>query len=779
MISAMSSITDFVLFNIARFNRMRRKPLLEILTFIIKRARLIVVHLRDRFRMVFGEIRLSDKQFFDKLSLKDPALTTVKKAVVRGDLEKAKTKMVTYMRIRDTPRFFFNKGEKEKIMATLEEQFPQSKEKTVDLAEEFVNHRFHFLGENIDFDGNVDWHSSVTNGKRWPLSFSPSVDYFSSKRVGDIKLAWELNRTQHFVILGKAYWYTGDERYAMEFTDQLSSWIEENPYKIGINWMEGIEVAIRIISWVWAYYFFLDSEIFNEERHFEFLKSIYLQTKFIEEHLSDKWRINGNHLIAEAAALALMGIMFPEFKEADRWKKRGIELLERELNTQILPDGVIWEQSTGYQKFVTDLCLFVVILMMRNGMKIPEAVLLKLSQMTDFLNYITKTDGRIPLVGDEDQGRVIRIDDTAYDDARSTISIGSIVLNRKDWLSIKSEKAFWLLGTKALIKESKAVVQKSRLFKDSGFLVMRDKDKYLLFLAGPQNPKYLHASHRHLDVLSFILDAYGTCFIVDPGTYTYFGDFKWRRYFKSIKAHSSVVVDDKDPVDIKEVFELSHVPFAQIQDYATGNKFEWVIARHDGYESISHVRAVVFVKPEYWVIIDLLEGDGEHTYDLYFHLDHRLKTRINKRDQSVIVTNLTKNVKISPLVTPGLNGEILEGEVSPEYGMKVNAPILRYTKRGKPPRTFITVVYPFKNGSVEEELAKNIKVSQFPVFGKRRKRYKESEVIGIKLDFRVHRDYIIFSHVGKRHITFGDIKEEAKIVYIREKAESDWGMHLL
>lgn len=225
------------------------------------------------------------------------------------------------MRIRDTPQFFFNRKDKKEMMAILEEQFPQSKERTVVLAEEFCSHRFHFLGKNVGFNGNIDWHSSVTNSKRWPHSFSPNIDYLSSKRVEDIKLAWELNRTQHFVILGKAYWYTEDEKYAIEFADELLSWIKENPYKIGINWMEGIEVAIRIISWVWAYYFFLESEKFNEKGHFEFLKSIYLQTKFIEGHLSDKWRINGNHLIAEAAALALMGIMFPEFKEADRWKK--------------------------------------------------------------------------------------------------------------------------------------------------------------------------------------------------------------------------------------------------------------------------------------------------------------------------------------------------------------------------------------------------------------------------------------------------------------------------
>ena len=765
MISTMSRIIDFVLFNVARFNRMRRKPPLEILTFIIKRVRLIVVHLRDRLRMVFGEIRLNDKQFFDKLSLKDSALTAVRKAVIRGDLEKAKLEMVAHMRIRNTPRFFFNRRKKGKIMETLVEHFPQSKERTVDLAEEFVNHSFHFLGVNADFDRKIDWHSSITNSRRWPLSFSPSIDYFSPKRVGDIKLAWELNRTQHFVILGKAYWYTGDERYAIEFTEQLLSWIEENPYKIGINWMEGIEVAIRLFSWVWAYYFFLDSKEFNEKGHFEFLKSIYLQTKFIDEHLSDKWQINGNHLIAEAASLALMGIVFPEFKEADRWKKRGIELLERELDAQILPDGVTWEQSTGYQKFVTDLCLFVVILMMRNRMKIPKAVLSKLSQMTEYLNCVRKTDGRIPLVGDEDQGRVIRIDEAVYDDARSTVTISSVVLDRKDWLSVKSEEAFWLLGTEALVKESKTDVRTSRLFKDSGFLAMRGKDKYLLFLAGPQNPKYLHASHRHLDMLSFVLGAYGTCFIVDPGTYTYFGDFKQRRYFKSTKAHNSVVVDDKDPVDLKEIFELSHVPFARIQDCVTNDKCDMIVAMHNGYKSVSHVREVFFVKPEYWIIIDLLEGDGEHVYDLYFHLDHGVDLWCDKATQSVTATSLTGNLRITPLITSGLNLEILEGEISPKYGVKVKAPILRYRKKGEPPVTFVTVLYPYKNDE------RNIRISRIPVYGKDDEILDEYEATGIKIDFGKHEDYFVCSHTDERqYLSFENFrKRKGKIVYFRKE----------
>jgi len=459
-----------------------------------------------------------------------------------------------------------------------------------------------------------------------------------------------------------------------------------------------------------------------------------------------------------------MGNMFPEFKEADKWKKRGIELLERELNAQILPDGITWEQSTGYQKFVADLYLFVVILMMRNQMKISEAVLSKLTQMIDFLDSITKTDGRIPLVGDEDQGKVFRVCETACDDARSTITVGSIRLKRKDWLRTKSEEAFWLLGKEALIKRSKSVLPESRLFRDSGFLVMRSKDKYLLFMAGSQDPKYLHASHRHLDMLSFVLDAYGTCFITDPGTYTYFGDFEWRRYFKSIKAHNTVVVDDKDPVDIEEVFELSHVPLAQVRGHAVNDRFDWVVAGHNGYKSVAHVRQIFFLKPEYWIIVDLLEGKGEHVFDLYFHFSHGLDLRCEKTTQSVAARGLTGNLKISPLITLGLDLEILEGEVSPKYGVKVKAPVLRYRKKGRPPTTFTSVLYPY------EKDEPRIKVSRIDVCGKHDRILGEDEVTGIKIDFKKRQDYFVWSHSGKQCLSFENSGPwKAEIVYVRKE----------
>lgn len=655
--------------------------------------------------MVFGKDGLNDDQFFQKLVLKNSSLSMVKMALDEGELRRAKVELASHMRVRENPRFFFNPRKKENTLLDLEKYFQQSTRQTVKLAEEIVNHKFDIFGREISFNGEINWHASLDGDKEWPLSFSSNIDYFSTIRLGDIKFAWELNRTQHFVTLGKAYWLTEDERFLTEFQDQLLDWIKKNPYKRGINWMAGIETAIRLISWIWAYIFFSDTKLLNEHFVFEFLRSIYLQTKFIEQHLSDKWQLNNNHLIAEAVGLIYVGIIFPEFAEAQRWKELGIKILEKELKTQILSDGVIWEQSTGYHRFVADLCLHTVILAEKNDVPVPRIILLKLEQMIEFLNQIVMSDGLIPIVGDGDEARVVKLDETAYNDVRSTITVGSILFG-KDWLCTKSEEAYWLLGKKALTEESKYMLTGYKVFRDSGYIVMQDKDKYLLFVVGPKDSRYLQiAGHNHLDMLSFILNVYGTSFLVDPGTYTYFGDFEWRKYFKGIKAHNTVVIDDSDPVDIEEFFDLSHVPSARICKCATDDNIDWISAKYNGYLSVNHFRTIFFFNREYWVIIDLLEGSGDHTYDLYFHFNYGLEVTFDKSDYNAVAKSPRGNLRIIPLITSGLKGEIIEGKVSPRYGTIVKGSVLRYRRMGTPPQIFITLFYPFKNDGVQEELA--------------------------------------------------------------------------
>ena len=53
-----------------------------------------------------------------------------------------------------------------------------------------------------------DWHLDCVHGRRPPQTFWSTVPYLDSA-CGDHKIIWELNRHQHWIALGRAFWLTG------------------------------------------------------------------------------------------------------------------------------------------------------------------------------------------------------------------------------------------------------------------------------------------------------------------------------------------------------------------------------------------------------------------------------------------------------------------------------------------------------------------------------------------------------------------------------------------
>jgi hypothetical protein len=731
----------FISLNVARINRLRRKPAREIVTYFIKRFRIGLLHAEDKVRIRFCETKINDKTLFEKIDFLTADLSFTGKELCDNNVGEAKANLITHMRLRMKPFFFYDKGNKDKLLVMIDQDFPESKEETLQSADAVLNHYFRLLGQDVKFGKEIDWHFAGS-GRSWPLSFSPDIDYMSSRRLGDIKVPWELNRNQHFVVLGKAYWFTGDEKYAEEFVEQLRSWIDSNPYKLGINWMEGIETSIRLISWSFAYYFFIDSPIF-EKTHIDFLKSVYQQTKFIERHLSDKWQINNNHLIAEASGLVIIGVLFPEFKEAPSWRKKGLKILEEELKSQILPDGFTWEYSIGYQKFITNFVILVCALLKRNNIDVPEPILKTLTNMIDFLQKVAKHDEMIPLIGDDDDGHAFKLTEEKYEDASSTIELGSYLIGENRLPGKKSEEALWLLSQKTLTNETdNEVWQDSRFFKNSGLFVFRDKEMFSLLTAGPQNARYLRAPHRHLDELSIVLEAYNTNFVIDSGTFTYSGDFKWRKKFKGRRAHNASIIDDMEPVKIDGAFELPITSTSRVFDTLIGKAFDWGSASYNGYKDMVHFRQLFFVKSNYWLIIDLFDGKGQHNYDLLFHFDSGINIDFDK-EKNIVASGKNSSLKIVPLFATELKSEIEKEVISPRYGVLSEAFVLKFRQTGVSPKMFATLLFPFKHGSSEELVSKHITgtlVSHLCGLSKE----KEKELAEIRVDIGGYSDYFTF-----------------------------------
>jgi hypothetical protein len=156
-------------------------------------------------------------------------------------------------------------------------------------------------------------------------------------------------------------------------------------------------------------------------------------------------------------------------------------------------------------------------------------------------------------------------------------------------------------------------------------------------------------------------------------------------------------VDGKDQTPYCLGAPISQEPQARLRTFATADGFDFIHAQAVSHEyPVVHERMVFFVVPEYWIVTDLLHGEGSHTYDLRFHLAPRAlgRTTLRTGDKGTWVSS--PNLLIAQPRLSDIHPAIEEGFVSPEYGVRQDAPIVKFTQKADETAFFHTVIYPHR-----------------------------------------------------------------------------------
>jgi len=368
------------------------------------------------------------------------------------------------------PLFFFKPVNKEELINIIKERYPESIKETIKDADEICEHIFDLLGSDKEELGKeIDWHLDFKSGFRW----NPKTYYlWTGKHItldddSDVKVPWELSRCQHFATLGKAYWYINQskmqnakckidgEKYAREFVEQISDWIDANLVELGVNWACTMDVAIRAVNWLWGYYFFCELPNVTKEFKIKFFKSLFLHGLHIINNL-EFGQIRGNHYLSDIAGLVYLGIFFQETKDGKRWLEKGLSALKEEMKVQVYPDGVDCEGSISYHRLVTELFISTTLLCLKKGITFPEWYITRLEKMIEFVMYYTKPDGTAPQIGDNDDGRLHILSNYGNWnklDHRYLLSVGAVMFKREDFKQAAGEfheEAFWLVGEEGL-----------------------------------------------------------------------------------------------------------------------------------------------------------------------------------------------------------------------------------------------------------------------------------------------------------------------------------------
>ena len=380
-----------------------------------------------------------------------------------------------------------------------------------------------------------------------------------------------------------------------------------------------------------------------------------------------------------------MGLLF----SVAHWLAFAMQALVKNLQADLLADGVQCELSTDYHHLVLRNYLNVVKLARLNAIGVPDEMNVLLQKALEFAKYIHKPDGTIPALSDGDAGSF-----------RDLLLQGYQYYGDEELLYVATG------GTRG-----RRPAQRTRLFPASGYAVLRSgwgdgtepfaDERYLVFDCGPLGA----GNHGHLDLLSFEMAAYGQSLIVDPGRYTYHephpasGEINWRARFRGTGYHNTVLVDDKHQTRYefqKKRFKIcGPAPDYELKSFISNDSYDFVhgIARSHEYPVI-HERKIVFVRPAYWIITDILHAAETHTYDLRFHLSagaHRVTASVDEGTALIDAPHLVMAQPRDPRVEIVLE----EGYVSRTYGVKHPAPVVRFVRRGAN-AIYHTVLYPYR-----------------------------------------------------------------------------------
>jgi len=534
----------------------------------------------------------------------------------------------------------------------------QDKETRLQKAEEILINKFRFLNTEIQFGQKIDWRIPQAS-KLWRYN----LHYFA-----------------YAIDVGVAYQATGRAAFYSHFRKLALDWIKNNPLGYGDGW-EPYPISLRSVNWIFTYN--LLREEIHEDSAFErlFLESIFKQVFFLKRNL--EYRLGGeNHLIKNAKALVIAGLFF-KGKPAQSWFKKGASILWKELARQVQPDGCHYEQSLMYHVAVLCDYLECISLLKACGVDIPDYVFQKVRSMLDFAKNILHPDGNIPLIGD------------------AGLEIAPVLQEALDLGDV-------LFGIE---RESKTGKQEGRAA--SGFYVMRGKDRFLIIDCGKIGPDQ-NPAHGHCDMLSFELSLSNQRTIVDAGTYEY-QEGSWRDYFRSTRAHNTVMVDGVEQSEIWSSFRVARRAMPLDVQWIVKDNITFFQGSHNGYcrlqPNLVHTRKVFFINNDFWLVFDEITGQGRHLAESFLHLHPDATLDINRAsmNEDFVTASATVNSQRLQIMFFG-GGELvvqkgtdnpLNGWYSPFFGIKFPNPTIVYSREDVCPIQFGCLLLPRQEDRVE------------------------------------------------------------------------------
>ncbi|HEY64967.1 MAG TPA: hypothetical protein G4O02_10400 [Caldilineae bacterium] len=588
---------------IQRFPNLRDEPLgslaTEVILWVAQRARQAKLALipawAEYYHHITGETLrhdrwtglrvITEEEFWEAIDLERPELADVRRAVENGDDAAAREAYSRYIA----------------RLASLRDEYFIGRGTDVDLAE-----ADEICQDIFTLRAHMHHRHRFTNGVDWTLIL-----------FRDIESNVSLNYHYHPYVLAMAFCRTGDERYLIRLIDLLRSWLEVSPVPDRgqplLQWRT-LEAGNRSGQiWPMILMAAADQPRFQRELLFDMARSYLEHGRYLLAHQA---MFGNNWFQVESTGLGVTALLFPEFKESERFWHCALRRLEWINRVCFLPDGFQAECSTTYHWFPVRGLTALYELARLTGRDLPEEFTDLVEQAMSVYVGIAQPDLNVPLLNDCSPALLSVVEPLTL--------ATKLFPHREDFRYLASRRS-----------EGKPPEATSIAYPHAGYYISRngwDEDAlYVIFDAG-----YYGLGHQHEDKLNFVLYAHGRPLIHDPSIYQYKHD-EFEPYWRGPRGHNAILVDGKgqnrrlldrpeprpDPDTVWVAGERCDFGLGWYKDGFATRSIGPVPSEEDRASldrSIRHARALFIVKGEYVVLADWVLGNGEHTVEQIFHL---------------------------------------------------------------------------------------------------------------------------------------------------------------
>lgn len=471
----------------------------------------------------------------------------------------------------------------------------QPNSNSVTIADKLVNNELYVnsIWPTYPYTEQLTWRENPYDDESW-VFYLHSLDL-----VGFLMNAYEKNPSP--VYLEKAKWF-------------IESWMAANPspaYQASEYAWDDHSTANRVVNMIYFWHYYKNSSLYDPvfeqslidllEKHGEFLAD--------DRH----YTAHNNHGIFQDRSLIELALLFPNMEHSQDWYNKAMNRLMIHVQNDVTASGVHKEHSPDYHNITLDLFRGVNAFIAQFDKKSDELTS-AITKMEDYLSYLIKPDGTLPMLGDSDPN-----------------SLYSLNVNK-----ITSEKLKYVLsnGTQGIKPINDAI------YPDAGVAIFRKVENVAIPFHFVFTAAYHSNVHKHADDLSFLLTYGKTDFFVDSGKYNYNETDPYRKYFRSTMAHNTITVDGKSyPLGNKQIKK------SKIDHYRTASTYSYVTGSHELYSGVSIQRTVIYLRKTNSILIhDVMTSPEFHEYSEVFNLGKEVQVKSNDQRTFLLKSTIEDNM---------------------------------------------------------------------------------------------------------------------------------------